>query len=98
MAALILMEALEEGRALPDAIVLDLDLGLESGFELLRFCHKNRLIPHIPVAVWTVMGKNQEEICRLFGAREFINKHQGPPALLEALLRIHTPNQDQAAG
>jgi DNA-binding response OmpR family regulator len=93
----ILGNGIEDNRPLPTAMILDLDLGLESGFELLRFCHKNRLVSRIPVVVWTVMD-NEREICRLFGVHEFVAKHDGPDALYEALVRVNPPKPSQAAG
>lgn len=89
-ALIILGNAIEDGKPLPDAIVLDLDLGLESGFEVLRFCHKNRLIPRIPVVVWTVLGEQERKICQLFGIHSFIPKQHGPDALYQTLLGLHS--------
>lgn len=84
-----LANTIEDMAALPDAIVLDLDLGVESGFEVLRFCHRNRLMQQIPVIVWSVMGEHESDICGLFGVREFVSKQDGPAALLEALTRVN---------
>jgi len=42
--------AIEDRAALPDLLFLDLDLGMESGFGLLRFDHSNRL--QIKLASW----------------------------------------------
>ena len=50
---------------LPDLIILDLDLGYESGFELLRFWHRNSELSSIRLIVWTAMGEEQQHICRL---------------------------------
>ena len=97
MSEVILGNAIEDGKPLPDAMILDLDLGLESGFELLRFCHKNRLIPRIPVVVWTVMGEKEREICQLFEVQEVVAKHEGPSALCEALVRINPLQESQAS-
>ena len=69
----------------PDAMVIDLDLGLESGFELLRFWHGSRQLKAIPVIIWTAMGNREREICRLFGVTMFVSKEHGSPALTEAL-------------
>jgi CheY-like chemotaxis protein len=86
MAAKIYLEkGLEEEHPLPDAIVLDLDLGYESGFELLRFWHSKPRLAGIPMIVWTVLGEDQREICTLFKVTAFISKTEGPHLLKEAL-------------
>jgi len=95
VATAILGGAIEDSKPLPGAIILDIDLGLENGFELMRFCHKNRLISRIPIVVWTVMDR-EREICQLFGVQEFVGKHEGPNALYEALLRVNPPEQSQS--
>ena len=95
-AAVLLGNQIEDGQSFPDAMVIDLDLGQESGFELLRFCHKNHLMARIQVVVWTVLGDPQREICRLFGVQEFVSKHDGPEALLEVLMRLN--QKDRAGG
>lgn len=97
MAEVILGNAIEDGKSLPDAMILDLDLGLDgSGFELLRFCHKNRLFPRIHVIVWTVK-EEQREVCHLFGVQEFVGKREGPDALYDALVKINPPRNRTAA-
>lgn len=97
IAEVMLGNAIEDKKPLPNAMILDLDLGFESGFELLRFCHKNRLISQVPVVVWTVMGKNEREICQFFGVREFVDKRDGPDALYQALVRINPSKQVEPA-
>lgn len=83
-----LSNEIKDRKSLPDGIILDLDLGAESGFEVLRFVHQNRLMHRIQVIVWTVMGQHEREICSLFGVEEYVSKHDGPDALLVALQRI----------
>lgn len=86
MAAKIYLEkGLEGEHPLPDAIVLDLDLGYESGFELLRFWHGKPSLAEIPMIIWTVMGEEQQEICRLFKVTAYVSKTEGPHRLKEAL-------------
>jgi CheY-like chemotaxis protein len=77
---------------LPDGIVLDLDLGYESGFELLRFWHSTPRLKSIPVLVWTILGQEQREICSLFKVNEFVSKWEGKEAFQEALKKIQTEN------
>lgn len=81
----LLNSALRGERSLPDAILLDLDLGYESGFELLRFWHSNPSLNTIPVVIWTVLDGDFGELCRLFKVSAVIPKWQGPEALRNAL-------------
>ena len=80
-----LEKALEGAQRLPDAIVLDLDLGYESGFELLRFWHGNPELAKVPVVVWTVLGEQYREICTMFRVAAYIDKGAGGGALRNAL-------------
>jgi len=70
---------------LPDVILLDLDLGYESGHELLRFWHGNAKLAGTQVIVWTVMGKEQQDLCRLFEVNAVVPKWEGTVALKRAL-------------
>jgi CheY-like chemotaxis protein len=70
---------------LPDAIVLDLDLGYESGFELLRFWHSDPRLSKISVVVWTVLGEQYREICEMFKVSGYIDKGAGIGPLRNAL-------------
>lgn len=79
-----LERALKGEVPLPDVIVLDLDLGLDSGFELLRMWHATPTLRNIPVIVWSVM-EGQRQICELFKVRSFVPKWQGAPAFRAAL-------------
>ena len=84
-AKMYLEKGLEEELPLPEAIVLDLDLGYESGFELLRFWHGRPRLAEIPMIVWTVLGDEQREICQLFKVTAYISKTDGVHLLKEAL-------------
>ena len=71
---------------LPGAIILDLNLPTESGFDVLEFCRNNDKLKKSPVLVWTkVADSPAEEICRYLGAREFVRKSADTSALLKAL-------------
>jgi hypothetical protein len=70
---------------MPNALVIDLDLGIESGFELLRFWHGNPNVRPIPVIIWTGTGAHEREISDLFGVYRFVPKGDGPQPLLKAL-------------
>jgi CheY-like chemotaxis protein len=70
---------------LPDAIVLDLNLGHESGYELLRLWHRTPPLSKIPLIVWSVLGEEQSEMCKLFKVKAYVGKWEGADALREAL-------------
>jgi CheY-like chemotaxis protein len=85
-----LEKGLEGEIALPDAIVLDLDLGYESGYELLRYWHSTPELKNIPLLVWTILGEEQREICNLFQVTDYVSKWEGGPAFREALRKLPT--------
>ena len=82
-----LEKGLKGDTPLPDAIVLDLDLGIDSGFELLRFWHSTPRLSSIPMIVWSVV-EEQRPICELFNINAFVSKWQGAAALREALAQL----------
>ena len=68
--------------------MLDLDLGYESGFELLRFWHGNPQLAKIPVVVWTILGDQYREICEMFKVSAYIDKAAGIAPLRKALAEL----------
>jgi hypothetical protein len=66
-------------------MIVDLDLGYESGFELLRFRHGHPELASMRLIVWTVLGEQQQQICRLFKVDTVVSKTDGVPALKRAL-------------
>ena len=80
-----LQEGIQGHLSLPDAIVLDLDLGNDSGFELLRFWHSNPQLAKIPLVVWTALGDHYREICRMFRVAAFVYKGEGRLVLQNVL-------------
>lgn len=86
-AAKLYLETLLNGQqSPPDVVVLDLDLGYDSGFELLRFWHSKReLLRRTRLIVWTIAGEEQQEICRFFKVNAVIDKTEGMPALKKAI-------------
>lgn len=83
-----LEERLSGESKLPDGIVLDLDLGHESGYELLGYWHSSPRLRTIPIIVWSQLGEEQRNLCNLFKVTEFVGKWQGSDALEKALQRI----------
>lgn len=80
-----LESAIAKHESLPDVIILDLDLGYDSGHELLRFWHKNQDLSKTRMVVWTKLGKEQGDICRLFKVDAVVPKWEGAEALKAAI-------------
>ncbi|MGA9583692.1 MAG: hypothetical protein WBQ95_00110 [Terracidiphilus sp.] len=70
---------------LPDGIVLDLDLGYDSGYELLRYWHSTPGLFEIPVIVWSILGDDHRKMCDLFKVNRYVAKWEGEDAFREAL-------------
>jgi CheY-like chemotaxis protein len=86
-----LQKGLDGEGPLPDGIVLDLSLGYESGYELLRFWHSTPQLSKIPILVWTVRVDNQREMCDLFKVTSYVSKWEGEAAFREALSKLERP-------
>ena len=80
----------------PAAIVLDLGLGMDSGFTLLRKCHAEPRLQQVPILVWT---KHTDDLSKTFsnylGAKDFLVKSGDPQELRDALKRLMGPNAAQ---
>ena len=77
---------LERSSPLPDGIVLDLNFGAESGFELLRLWHSTpKFRKKTDIVVWTEMSDSHQRLCQAFGVRAVVPKWEGPAALEKAL-------------
>ncbi len=83
-ALMYLEDVLAGEKQCPELILLDLEFGAESGFEILRFRKANPRLQQCEVLVWTVMGEREKELCRLFGVT-YISKQDGDSALESAL-------------
>ena len=79
---------LQKEGPLPDGIILDLDLGYDSGFELLRYWHSTPELANIPVIVWSVLGNEYAEMCKLFKVKCFVGKWEGARAIQDALASL----------
>lgn len=86
------IERIEQGlsgeRPLPDAIILDLDLGHESGYEALRHWQAKWKNSAMRMVVWTALGEHNRELCALFHVDAFVSKWKGEAALYEALQQV----------
>jgi CheY-like chemotaxis protein len=73
----------------PAAIVLDLGLGVDSGFAILRKCHAEPKLRGIPILVWT---KHTDDLAKKFsnylGAKDFLVKSSDRQELSAALKRL----------
>ena len=88
-AVLMYLEDVVEGkRTCPDLILLDLVLGADSGFEVLRYYKAHPELSGCQVVVWTVMGDVQHELCKCFGVQHVVAKADGDAALLKVLKRV----------
>ena len=78
--------------AAPDALVLDLGLGLDSGFAVLRKCHAEPKLQNVPILVWT---KHTDTLAKTFsdylGAKDFLIKSSDGRELRDALKRLLVP-------
>lgn len=83
-----LEKCLDGSEPLPDGIILDLSLGYDSGYEILRMWHATPRLSKIPILVWSVREDNQREMCELFNVTNFVSKWEGKPAFLEALRKM----------
>ena len=78
--------ALQGENPLPKGILLDLLVGSDSGFEVLRFCHSQPELSKVPVVVWTVIGGDTEkQIAHWLGAKKYLMKNSGPRNLVKHL-------------
>ena len=75
---------------LPDGIVLDLDLGHDSGYELLRYWHSTPKLSDIPLIVWSILGEEQRTMCNLFKVKMFVGKWEGVDAFRDALGQMNS--------
>ena len=84
-------EALGGERPLPHALLLDLNLGGDSGYDLLRLWHRTRAESKIRVVIWSELEEGNREICDFFKVDAYVNKWDGQTALRQALRRVDLP-------
>ncbi len=87
------LEFLEQVRSgeqpLPDALILDLNLPLESGFSALRLCHAEPKLRDIPIVVWSKEAdKLYHQICSMLGVAAYVVKAQDLTQLELALREV----------
>lgn len=72
----------------PDAVIIDLNLGQDSGYELLRYCYTHARLSSIPVIVWSILGDHQRELCAVFKIRSYVEKWDKEEGLRAALKEL----------
>jgi CheY-like chemotaxis protein len=86
------IESIQEGlrgvKSPPDAIILDLNLGYDSGFEVVRHWRTKWANSNMRMIVWSVIGEHTRELCALFHVDAFVSKWQGEEALSKALQQV----------
>lgn len=76
----------------PAAIILDLGLGYDSGFAVLRKCHAEPRLEKVPILVWTKRDDTQtKSFCDQLGADDFLVKSDDEQELRETLERLLLP-------
>jgi CheY-like chemotaxis protein len=74
-----LAESLSSGKPVPDAVLLDLNLPLVSGHEVLRFCKMNPQLKGMRVIVLSRLSSDNEiQVCYYMGATKYISKTSDP--------------------
>jgi CheY-like chemotaxis protein len=84
-ATLRIEQAMRGEKPMPDVIILDLDLGAESGYEVLRFLHRKLAAQKVRIIVWSLLEERNREICALFNVDAYLCKWEGQAALRKAL-------------
>lgn len=94
-ATALLEKARNNNEELPAAILLDLDLGTESGFDFLRTRYNSRWLIEIPLLVWTKLTDHNAHLCDVFKIQGYIRKSAGEYDLYKALESImQQPSKD----
>lgn len=91
-----LEEALEGERRLPDVILLDLVLGVESGYELLRLRYLTHSLADVKVIVWSEHYEHSRDISALFKINSYVEKWKGPAGLRRAIRDLNLPLREKA--
>ncbi len=82
----LLSEKIRDRKPLPGAIVLDLNLPLVSGHEVLRFCKRTPELRGTKVIVLSrLTSENEIQVCYYMGASRYIHKTSDPEELQHQL-------------
>lgn len=81
----------------PAAIILDLGLGNESGFSVLRKCHAEPRLKKVPILVWTKHTDSREKaFSEYLGADDFLVKSGDEEELRQTLKKLLAPKAEAA--
>lgn len=83
-----LERGLRDEHRLPDIIVVDVELGLDSGYELMRYWRGSPRLTQIPLLAWSRLSHQHRGLSAVFKVTDYVSKWDGPEALKAALLRI----------
>lgn len=73
----------------PDAIILDIGLGVDSGFEILRKCHASPKLSGVPILVWTSRKDAHTHTFSMYlGATDFLVKSHDKQELKTTLEKL----------
>lgn len=82
-------DVLEKLTYPPDAIILDLGLGYDSGFDILRKCNANPQLEKVPILVWTKQAdENSEAFSAYLGAKDYLVKARDLAPLRAAIEQL----------
>jgi CheY-like chemotaxis protein len=87
-----LNEGIDGKIALPDLLIVDLDLQMESGYEILRYWRSTPALKRIPLMVWSQLGEDHEAVCEMFKITCFVQKWTGKEGLVDGIKAISTLN------
>jgi two-component system, chemotaxis family, response regulator Rcp1 len=89
----LLTERINAGKPIPDAVVLDLNLPLVSGHEVLRFCKKTPQLKGMKVIVLSRLSSDNEiQVCYYMGATRYIQKTSDISQLERELRSVLRPD------
>ncbi len=72
------------GRELPDLVLLDLNLPVRSGFEVLEWLRRQPGLANIPVVIFSSSGRTEDrERARALGASDYLLKPASTLQLVE---------------
>lgn len=79
----------DEAQPLPDLVLLDLNLPVQSGLEVLRWIRSQPRLKDLPVYVYSASIRSQDaDRARAAGATEFLVKPAGTDELVRMAARL----------
>jgi DNA-binding response OmpR family regulator len=84
----VIEQGLRGERLLPEAVILDLNLGYDSGYEFLRHWRSIWKQVNIQIVVWSALGEWNQDLCAPFHVDAYVSKGEGEAALSRALQQL----------